>query len=60
MSAHGENGLPHVDRVSPEAAEITEQVHAPVVLVLPTGEGIVGGAADEWDDYIEALTGHAA
>lgn len=60
MSAHGENGLPHVDRVSPEAAEITEGVNAPVVLVLPTGEGIVGGAADDWDEYTEALTGHAA
>jgi len=60
MSAHGENGLPHVDRVSPEAVEMTGQVHAPVVLVLPTGEGIVGGAADYWEDHTEALTGHAA
>jgi hypothetical protein len=60
MSAHGENGLPHVDRVSPEAAEITGQVHAPVVLVLPTGKGIVGDRAGYREDQIEALTGHAA
>lgn len=60
MSAHGENGLPHVDRVSPEAAQITGQVQAPVVLVLPTGKGIVGGAADYLEDHAEALTGHAA
>jgi nucleotide-binding universal stress UspA family protein len=60
MSAHGENGLPHVDRVSPEAAELSHQVHRPVVLVLPTGKVIRGEADELVEEDEEALTGNAA
>jgi nucleotide-binding universal stress UspA family protein len=45
MGAHGVNGLPHVDRVSADACEMTEDLQRPVVMVLPTGKGISAPAA---------------
>ena len=46
MGAYGVNALPHVDRVSPEASELTEEMDRPVVLVLPTGQGFFPRATD--------------
>lgn len=47
MGAHGVNALPHVDRVSYDASELSEEFARPVVLVLPTGEGIGPDARED-------------
>lgn len=59
MSAHGEADLPHVDRVSSEAAILSTQLQRPVLLVLPTGKGIRGDE-ELAEDLEEALMGTAA
>lgn len=46
MGAHGVNSLPHVDSVSEDASRLQEQVHIPVVLVLPTGQGVPSQATN--------------
>ena len=38
MGAHGVNATPHVD--APETAEWAEDLERPVVIVLPTGQGV--------------------
>lgn len=60
MSAHGEADLPHVDRVSAEAATLSTLLQRPVLLVLPTGKGIRGDSDDFAESLEEALTGYAA
>jgi len=60
MSAHGESDLPHVNRVSTEAAFLSTRLQRPVLLVLPTGQGIRGDSDDLTEDLEEALTGYAA
>jgi len=52
MGAHGVNAIPHVERVSRDACDMTEEIDQPVVLVLPTGEGIAphGSGYTEEDD----------
>jgi nucleotide-binding universal stress UspA family protein len=47
MSAQGKSSLPHVDRVDPQAADLSDGLRRPVVLVLPTGQGIRTGPAEE-------------
>jgi nucleotide-binding universal stress UspA family protein len=60
MSSHGEQDLPHVDRVSPETAALTGLLQRPVLLVLPTGHGIRSDSDELADDVEGALTGYAA
>lgn len=53
MGAHGVNALPHVEKVSRDASVLKEEMHRPVVLVLPTGKGIPARASldpSELDD----------
>jgi len=50
MGAHGVNALPHVDQVSEDASRLTEGIHRPVVLVLPTGKGIRALTAYDEDE----------
>jgi nucleotide-binding universal stress UspA family protein len=40
MGAHGVNATPHVERVGQRATEVTGELLGPVLLVLPTGQGI--------------------
>jgi nucleotide-binding universal stress UspA family protein len=60
MGAHGVNALPHVEQVSRDASELTEEMHRPVVLVLPTGKGIRTSHEPEQDLDEEPVTGSAA
>jgi len=49
MGAHGVNDMPRVDRASLGASSVTAELHRPVVLVTPTGRGLVA-AAHGWDE----------
>jgi nucleotide-binding universal stress UspA family protein len=63
IGAYGVNSLPHVDQVGQGAAEWTGEIRSPVVLVLPTGEGITAGGEDRaapWARSGEPLAGTAA
>ena len=60
MGAHGVNALPHVDEVSRDASELTEEMHRPVVLVLPTGKGIRASACEADADGDEETVGSTA
>jgi hypothetical protein len=52
MSAYGVNALPHVDRAGQDTSQLREDISRPVVLVLPTGQGIRADAADvEAEDH---------
>jgi nucleotide-binding universal stress UspA family protein len=56
MSAHGVNATPHVDRGPRDTSRLTEDLQRPVVLVLPTGQGIRTDIPDsEVDDREEAF-----
>jgi len=56
MSAHGVNATPHVDRAPRDASRLTEDLQRPVVLVLPTGQGIRTDLPEhEVDDREEAF-----
>jgi hypothetical protein len=50
MGAHGVNATPHVDRLSQDACEVSDEIEQPVVLVLPTGEGIAAHTTDNSDE----------
>ncbi len=56
MGAHGVNALPHVDRVSADACEMTEDIRRPVVMVLPTGKGISARVSRDMDDETDEVT----
>lgn len=58
MGAYGVNALPHADRMHPEASELSEEMHRPVVLVLPTGQGIFSRTAD--NECVEEEEEHIA
>jgi hypothetical protein len=40
MGAQGVSAQAHMEQVSPDASEATEEMRRPVVIVLPTGRGI--------------------
>ena len=63
VGAHGVNALPHVDPVSADTSELTDELRRPVVIVLPTGRAVHPGSRAHVPDrpYLEEpVSGPAA
>jgi nucleotide-binding universal stress UspA family protein len=53
MGAHGVNALPHLELVSEDITELSEEIQRPVVIVLPSGQ-VRTAMGDETSDEADA------